>query len=49
MTAAGSGQAEPQPSAPSSDWLAEQLARFTPEDCRRAGELLRTLAASVGE
>jgi hypothetical protein len=36
------GRAEPQPS---NDWLAEQLARFTPEDCRRAGELLRTLAA----
>lgn len=45
------GQAAPQPSAPqpSSDWLAEQLARFTPDDFRRAGELLRTLAASVTE
>ena len=32
----------PEPDA----WLAEQLAKFTPDDLRRAGELLLALAGS---
>lgn len=33
---------------PSSDWLAEQVARFTADDRRRAAEVLLALTRSAG-